>query len=143
MSNNPNLPESRCTHGWRGRPPERGELIVTPCPSCGSQSLFIGTGGHLTCGVVPHGYSRGCPEPGVKQAIEKLKAAAKPTSGPDPWALLEECLELVSHPACVQPERAKRCGLVEKGGVDFCACADLACRIDAALLAGKGTPRGE
>lgn len=66
-----------CQHGWRGRPPERGERIVTPCPACGSQSLFIGTGGHLTCAVVPHGDDRGCPEPSVESAINALRDAAR------------------------------------------------------------------
>lgn len=69
-------PAQACRHGWRGRPPERGERIVTPCPACGSQSLFIGTGGHLTCAVVPHGDSRGCPNPDVKSAIDALRDAA-------------------------------------------------------------------
>ena len=41
--------------------------IKTPCPSCGSKSLFIGTGGHLTCSWLE------CPEPGVERAIAALK----------------------------------------------------------------------
>ncbi len=45
------------------------EHIRDRCPSCGSSgSLFIGTGGYLTCGLI------GCPEPGVGRAIANLQA---------------------------------------------------------------------
>jgi len=62
--------------------------IRTRCPSCGSQTLFIGTGGHLTCSLI------GCKEPVVERAItavndkvEKLRGALeafiKWRSGPE------------------------------------------------------------
>lgn len=44
--------------------------IVTRCPSCGSQTLFIGDGGHLTCALI------GCPNPSVGRATDQLKADA-------------------------------------------------------------------
>jgi hypothetical protein len=44
------------------------EQIVTRCPSCGSQSLFIGKGGHLTCSRID------CKAPSVDQAVEDLRA---------------------------------------------------------------------
>jgi hypothetical protein len=42
--------------------------IIDRCPSCGHQTLFIGTGGYLTCSWLP------CQEPGVGRAVEALKA---------------------------------------------------------------------
>jgi len=42
--------------------------INTPCPSCGSRTLFIGVGGHLTCSLI------GCKEPRTGKFIEGLKA---------------------------------------------------------------------
>jgi prefoldin subunit 5 len=47
---------------------ELGCRIVTRCPSCNGQFLFIGTGGHLTCS------SLDCKEPSVGSAVEQLKA---------------------------------------------------------------------
>ncbi len=44
--------------------------IVTPCPSCGARSLFVGEGGHLTCSVI------GCPEPGVEAGFGRAIQAA-------------------------------------------------------------------
>jgi len=55
-----------CDHGWKGRPAER---ISTPCPACGHETLFVGSGGHLTCSYLP------CPEPGLASEINNLKAA--------------------------------------------------------------------
>lgn len=55
-----------CRHGWRG---ERAERISTPCPACGSGSLFVGSGGHLTCAVLQ------CPEPSPQSEINNLRAA--------------------------------------------------------------------
>ena len=55
-------------HGWRGAAAGR---ISTPCPACRSGSLFVGSGGHLTCSVL------GCPEPGVETEINNLKAACE------------------------------------------------------------------
>lgn len=43
------------------------ERIVTPCPSCGAKTLFIGSGGHLTCSWLK------CKEPTVSRAITKLR----------------------------------------------------------------------
>jgi hypothetical protein len=62
-----------CRHGWRGSVPERGEQIVTPCPACGAKSLFIGSGGHLTCARVPSDHGGGCDDPSVEDAINHLK----------------------------------------------------------------------
>lgn len=39
--------------------------ITTPCPACGAQSLFIGSGGGLTCAVL------GCPQPGTEVAVRE------------------------------------------------------------------------
>ena len=44
------------------------DRIETPCPSCGARALFIGTGGHLTCGVL------GCKKPTVESAVFDLRA---------------------------------------------------------------------
>lgn len=41
--------------------------ISTPCPSCGGTTLFVGSGGHLTCSRI------GCRQPGVERAIRELK----------------------------------------------------------------------
>ena len=46
------------------------ERIVTRCPTCGNQTLFIGEGGHLTCSWLT------CPEPGIGRAIEVFKDRA-------------------------------------------------------------------
>jgi hypothetical protein len=54
----------KCQHGWRGSSAER---IGTPCPACGSGSLFVGSGGHLTCAVLE------CPDPGVEHVVRRLK----------------------------------------------------------------------
>lgn len=66
-----------CEHGWRGSAPEEGQRIRTPCPACGLTSLFIGTGGHLTCSGVPGRESQGCPSPGVAQTWDDLKQRLK------------------------------------------------------------------
>jgi len=44
--------------------------IADKCPTCGVQSLFIGTGGHLTCSSLQ------CKEPGVTRGWERRVAAA-------------------------------------------------------------------
>lgn len=64
------LRKQRCGHGWRGDPPDRGDRIANHCPSCGGKSLFIGTGGWLTCATL----NGDCTEPGVEHAIDALKA---------------------------------------------------------------------
>ena len=60
---------ANCHHGWRGAPAER---IRTPCPACGLASLFIGSGGHLTCSSVPSHGSDGCPSPSVEETVKRL-----------------------------------------------------------------------
>ena len=40
--------------------------ITTRCPSCGGETLFIGSGGHLTCSVI------GCREPSVERCVAEL-----------------------------------------------------------------------
>ena len=62
-----------CHHGWRGTKPDDGEQIADPCLSCGTKSLFIGSGGHLTCARVPvHGGSDGCKQPALADQIASL-----------------------------------------------------------------------
>lgn len=73
MNADKNISDRTCRHGWRGTTPEDGERIVTPCPHCGCQSLFIGKGGHLTCARVPAGRSDGCGNPSVADAVAQLK----------------------------------------------------------------------
>jgi hypothetical protein len=43
------------------------ERIQNRCPACGSQSLFIGAGGWLTCGVI------GCRNPSPEGAFEQWR----------------------------------------------------------------------
>ena len=69
----------KCRHGWRGRSPEKGERIQTPCPACGLKSLFIGTGGHLTCSSVPGGSMKGCPSPIVQETWSSQQACIDAT----------------------------------------------------------------
>ena len=38
------------------------QRITTPCPSCGSRTLFIGAGGHLICSLL------GCKDPSMERA---------------------------------------------------------------------------
>jgi hypothetical protein len=64
------LESGQCHHGWRGHAPDRGERIVDPCPSCGQKSLFIGSGGYLTCASLAPGV---CKMPGVGRAVEVLQ----------------------------------------------------------------------
>jgi hypothetical protein len=42
--------------------------IVTACPACGQQTLFVNDTGHLTCAWHP------CPQPSVAAAIAALQA---------------------------------------------------------------------
>lgn len=44
--------------------------IMTRCPSCGHQTLFIGSGGHLTCSWLP------CKEPSPAHVIDALRTDA-------------------------------------------------------------------
>ena len=88
-----------CHHGWRGRAPKDGERIVTPCPACGLQSLFIGDGGHLTCSVVPGRDSRGCLSPSVEETVGALKQRAEKAEAErdEARATLNEAIELLDE----------------------------------------------
>jgi hypothetical protein len=57
--------------------PDEGRRIVTPCPECGAQSLFIGSGGHLTCARVPSDHGDGCSNPSVDDVVKQLKQRAE------------------------------------------------------------------
>ena len=46
------LKGEQCHHGWRGSKPDGRAGIAQRCPGCGSRSLFIGSGGWITCGVL-------------------------------------------------------------------------------------------
>lgn len=69
-------------------PPADPPRINTPCPSCGNATLFIGSGGHLTCSWLK------CPDPSVESMCERIliraeQAEAALTSRPaDPPALV-------------------------------------------------------
>lgn len=60
-----------------------GTRIVTPCPTCGGQTLFVGTGGHLTCSFI------GCREPVVARAVDQVKARCNQLDDLLLWALGE------------------------------------------------------
>lgn len=60
-----------CSHGWRGSTPENGKRIADRCLTCGSVSVFIGSGGWLTCAHL------GCGEPGIGKAIDDLCTRAE------------------------------------------------------------------
>lgn len=45
----------------------RAERIVNHCPSCGAQSLFVGSGGWLTCSVI------GCRNPSPEHAFQQAR----------------------------------------------------------------------
>ena len=70
------------------------QAIETPCPSCGSRSLFIATGGHLTCGYIP------CKEPGLARHVKALKAAREAAEAQA--TRLTEKLEDISAAAAMQ-----------------------------------------
>lgn len=65
------LREEKCAHGWKGSAPKDGARITDPCPACGLKSLFIGSGGGLTCSSLQ------CTEPGVSRSIEALRTRAE------------------------------------------------------------------
>lgn len=54
-------------HAGLTNQPTNDDRIMTRCPSCGASSLFVGSGGHLTCSVI------GCKEPGVGSAIANMR----------------------------------------------------------------------
>ena len=43
--------------------------IKTPCPACGNSTLFVGSGGHITCSWLK------CPEPSLQGEIHALRTA--------------------------------------------------------------------
>jgi hypothetical protein len=45
--------------------------VTTPCPTCGSTTLFVGSGGGLVCSYL------GCPQPCVGPAVAALKGRAE------------------------------------------------------------------
>lgn len=51
------------------------EEITTRCPTCGGQTIFIGSGGHLTCSMVT------CRNPSVEDAMLRAKAIEQILSG--------------------------------------------------------------
>lgn len=57
------------THTWHGCIHGYDTRIKMPCPSCGSHSLFIGSGGHITCGYLP------CKSPLLSDNIKALTEA--------------------------------------------------------------------
>ncbi len=61
--------ESRGPFGSEPQP-----RIADACPSCGSTSIFIGSGGWLTCAVLR------CKQPGVGTEIDRLKERARALS---------------------------------------------------------------
>ena len=54
------------THTWSGCVHGYDTRIKMPCPSCGSRSLFIGSGGHITCGYIP------CKKPLLSEHIRDI-----------------------------------------------------------------------
>lgn len=68
-------PEEEQKEIWNGCNHGSTHKIVDPCPSCGSHSLFIGMGGHLTCSVI------GCKDPGVTRAITAERNRAESLVG--------------------------------------------------------------
>lgn len=69
------LEKARCRHGWRGATPEHTSSIATPCPTCGLKSLFVASGGHLTCANLS------CKEPSPESAWEAARASAETERG--------------------------------------------------------------
>ncbi len=59
------------TNAYEFKGMDRFVGIVTPCPACGRQSLFVGTGGHLTCSRLA------CQNPSVGAAYEEELRAAR------------------------------------------------------------------
>lgn len=63
--------------------------IKTRCPSCGSRTLFIGSGGGLTCSFL------GCKQPVVDQAISDLLAKAQAEAAQGAAFRMREALESI------------------------------------------------
>lgn len=70
--------------------------IETRCPSCGSRSLFIGSGGHLTCGVLT------CKSPSVEQTTENMQREIRAGDQiMNNWAKVLDALPCPVHGRCV------------------------------------------
>jgi hypothetical protein len=56
---------SAVTPVLRSKPNEAGyPRVEGKCPACGSTgTLFLGSGGYVTCGLIGGRTSRGCPDP--------------------------------------------------------------------------------
>lgn len=68
----------------RSGPPAYGsdlERVVGRCPACGSNSLFVGSGGYLTCSVL------GCCEPDAASTL--LERGGKPVLSDDERAVMD------------------------------------------------------
>ena len=79
----------------------RPAVVNGRCPACGSPSLFVGSGGYVTCGYAA------CPDPAAVD--ELLQVNQKKTGVPS----------LVETPETKQPGRGirrPRVGVVEKRG---------------------------
>jgi hypothetical protein len=69
------------------------ERINTPCPACGSTTLFIAHGGYLTCGLIPgRDGTGGCPDP--------LAADRMLTKGAETSRQLREALAFIAAHEC-------------------------------------------
>lgn len=64
----PDDPLPRKQGPWGSEPQPR---ISDECPSCGSRSIFIGSGGWLTCAIL------GCKSPGVATTIKATRKRAE------------------------------------------------------------------
>lgn len=81
--------------------------IADRCPCCSNRSLFVGTGGWLTCSQI------GCKEPGLTRAIDALRAKLQPRP--------KEKLQRGWRPNCKGtgggPEHSTRCMFCDGTGV--------------------------
>lgn len=68
-------------------------IIQTKCPACGWKSLFIGSGGYLTCGNLD------CPTPTLDAAIQTYVQREVLKGRIDPFDFVQPC-----EPECT-PER--------------------------------------
>lgn len=57
-----------------------GPQVQGRCPACGLASLFVGSGGYVTCGNLP------CPEPDAASTLLERRTAPQPETAPDPLA---------------------------------------------------------
>lgn len=75
------------------------QRITTRCPSCGHQSLFIGSGGHLTCSWLE------CKDPGLERAIAKLTSPPAPSG----WQQRVQEWMLACFGPAITSDRLERC----------------------------------